>query len=438
MPRRLAGMPKLLENTIHRGLRARRRRVLTAAHEGKSLAALAVCDEQLDQSVRSAAIQYHDAVALLERLLAEPAPAALDELCFLRLALAIQSNDPDWFGLVRQFLPKAPSAVRDALWFFPASADVFPQVAPHVGELFRHARQHPELQRLALELVGRTDARSLAPEVAQLLHHTDLPDIRALAHWTLSCLGQPLDSTRQFVAEGLRSDDRRQQADALTVVRVAPHLAADDLLQRYLEVNEPSWAWPVLLARAPRRTCDRLLQHDDLAPADRLRVLAIAGYLDGIVDALARMAQDEGPVTPEQADLLLVTLGEVPVEARCRPSDAEAKARALRNALLGLCRRWHVGLTNDADRCEWSVHQLFSDPAKARSLRFRDGHALPNGVPRLSPVMLQLTHPMRQWLYIERASLGRHALSLDALDVTRRQVSALSVAEFADDMLAAQ
>ncbi len=432
------GMPRLLEDTIRRGLRARRRRVQIAAHPGKSLAALAVCDEQLDQAVRSAAIQSGQASAVLDKMLAEASPTTLDELCFFRTALAIQSGDPDWFDLVRRLQPQAPAGVRDALWFFPATSDVFPQVGTHVVGLFRQAQRHPELLRLALELAGRTDARALISDVQALLKDASQPDVRSLAHWTLACMGQPADSTRELVAQGLKSDDRQRQSDALAIVRVAPYLAPDELLQHYLAVSEPSWAWPVMMARAPRPSCDRLLQHEGLADVDRFRVLALGSYLDGIVDACARMARQDGPVTPEQADLLLVTLGEVPVEARCHPNHTEAKSRALRALLLSACRRSHVGITNDADRCDWVMEQLFTDPAKARTLRFRDGSLHARPIPSLSPTMMQLTHPMRQWLYVERAALARHALSLDALDVARRQMSALSVAGFADDMLAAE
>ena len=132
----------------------------------------------------------------------------------------------------------------------------------------------------------------------------------------------------------------------------------------------------------------------------------------------------------------MLTLGAVPMEALVRPSDIHAKAKALRAALLRVCRRLHIGVTNDADRCAWDVDQIFSDPAKARATRLREGQIHSSPVPNLGTSLIQLTHPLRQWLYIERAAAGGHVLTLDALDVSRRQVLALTVSDFLHELQA--
>ena len=433
MPARLPVSRSPVPDTIEQALRARRRRVQTAEHPGKTLAALAVCDNRIDQALCSLAILASEARELLDAKLATATGAAFEDAAFLRMGLAVQTKEPGWLRIVEQLHARAPRAVRDALWFFPASTDTFPQAASHVVELFWHALNHAELLPLALELVGRCDLRPLANDVKPLTHAADFS---ALAHWVLVCLDAAGEPTERFLCEGLMSADREAQVQAMAMVRVAPHLPHDEWLLPFLDREEPFWAWPVMVARHPRRMCDALAQHTRLPEADRLRVLAVGGYLDGIVEACRRFAAQPDALTPEQADLLMLTLGDVPMEALVRPNDIHAKAQALRSTLLRVCRRLHIGVTNDADRCAWDADQIFSEPAKARAIRLREGRVHSSPVPNLGTSLTQLTHPLRQWLYIERAAAGGHVLSLDALDVSRRQMLALTVSDFLHELQA--
>lgn len=433
LPARLPVSRSPVPDTIEQALRARRRRVQAAEHAGKTLAALAVSDNRIDQALRSIAVLAGEARELLDAKLAAAAGPAFDDAAFLRLALAIQSKEPGWLRLVEQLHGRAPRAVRDALWFFPASLDTFPLAADHVVELFWHALERLELLPLALELVGRCDLRHLANDVRPLTHSAEFSP---LAHWVLLCLDAAGEPTERFLCEGLLSEDRDAQVQAMAMVRVAPHLPHDEWLMPFLGREEPFWAWPVMVARHPRRLCDMLAQHTALSEEDRLRVLAVGGYLDCVVEACRGFAAQPDALTPEQADLLMLTLGEVPMEALVRPNDIHAKAQALRAALLRVCRRLHIGVTNDADRCAWDVEQIFSEPAKARAIRLREGRVHSSPVPNLGTSLTQLTHPLRQWLYIERAVAGGHVLTLDALDVCRRQMLALTVSDFLHELQA--
>ena len=139
LPARLPVARSPVPDTIEQALRARRRRVQTAEHPGKNLAALAVSDDRIDQAMRSVAILASEARELLDAKLATATGAAFDDAAFLRLALAVQTKEPGWLRLVDQLHDRAPRATRDALWFFPASADTFPPTAHHVVELFWHA-----------------------------------------------------------------------------------------------------------------------------------------------------------------------------------------------------------------------------------------------------------------------------------------------------------
>ena len=192
LPARLPASRSPVPDTIEQALRARRRRVQTAENPGKTLAALAVSDNRIDQAVRSLAILASEARELLDAKLATATGAAFEDAAFLRMALAVQSKEPGWLRLVEQLHARAPRAVRDALWFFPASADPFPQSAHHVVELFWHALERFALLPLALELVGRCDLRALANDVKPLTHSDEFS---ALAHWVLVSLDAAGDPT---------------------------------------------------------------------------------------------------------------------------------------------------------------------------------------------------------------------------------------------------
>ncbi len=77
----------------------------------------------------------------------------------------------------------------------------------------------------------------------------------------------------------------------------------------------------------------------------------------------------------------------------------------------------------------WDAERLFAGPVQ--DIRLRYGQRL-RSLPPLSPLLLQMTHGTRQWLYLERAELARHPFALQALDVFRRQQAALMIAEVSD------
>ena len=86
----------------------------------------------------------------------------------------------------------------------------------------------------------------------------------------------------------------------------APRPQIEDLLT---DSTQASMAHFSLACRQPRRLYDYAQQCSDLPAALQLRVAALTGYLDGIIAACADMADSDGPISPMQADLLLLTLG---------------------------------------------------------------------------------------------------------------------------------
>ena len=74
--------------------------------------------------------------------------------------------------------------------------------------------------------------------------------------------------------------------------------------------------------------------------------------------------------------------------------------------------------------------------AAAATARLRTGSLFPQNAaqspPPLGAAVLDTTHAMRQWAYIERAELTGMPLALSALDVFRRQQLALMIAAKVD------
>jgi hypothetical protein len=196
--------------------------------------------------------------------------------------------------------------------------------------------------------------------------------------------------------------------------------------------HEADVAWAILACRYPRQTFLYAIENDQLDTALKMRLAALTGYPDGITALCAELAEHEGGITPIEADVLALALGKIPVEVRAKPNDKTAKSRALRELLLQVFQQAHITVHNDADRCPWQPELILADPEQAASIRLRDGKRMTNALPVLGRAVFRVTHPLRQWLYIERALLGRHALALSAHDVSRLQEAAMMIAEVAD------
>jgi hypothetical protein len=154
----------------------------------------------------------------------------------------------------------------------------------------------------------------------------------------------------------------------------------------------------------------------------------------------AELASQPDGLSAAQADVLTLALGQVPAELRLRPGNPGTRSRALRALVLRVCRQCHLSVRPDAEQADssepaeprpWTSKHLLAEPAAASTLRLRQGRRLAEGVPPLGPWVRDVTHSLRQWLYLERAATSGRALALSAWDVTRRQDLALAVAALA-------
>ncbi|NHZ64327.1 hypothetical protein [Massilia genomosp. 1] len=436
-PLRLPPLPGLLDDTLDQAIRARQRRVLVVDHPGMHLGALSVPDMAIDRAVIGACLYGRDAALLLDARIAAATGRVRDAAVFLRIALAIEGRDGALPDLALKYSALHRRSVHDAYWFFPRPLGTFDDSVDHIERLFQAGAQHESVQTLALELAGRREVARLQAPIEALL---EVEPLSAWAHLALARMGVAGKATRHYVASVLGSGQQASIGSALAIAAADPRLADDGLLDTIcragIDAGAPGaiddLAWAMLTCRHPRARCDCAATLIDLPVALRTRVIALAGYMDGLIAACADIAASENAISPEQADVLLLGLGEVPLEARVEPNDRQSKSAALRKLVLRVCRACHIGVSNDADRCAWQADAILAHPHIAAGVRVRHGAVLRGFVPPFDAAMAELTHGLRQWLYIERAVCANVPFSMSAVDVARRQELALMIAQLAD------
>lgn len=439
--RRQPPLPGLLDDTLDAAMRTRQRRIMIAAKSDADLQALATMDRALDEAVLAAALYGNDADAALAARIDSATDAKRAAAVFLRIAVAVQRQSADLPALVADYQANTHDAVRDALWFFPVARDAYDERDAHIVALFEQAQTHAPLLPLALHLAGLRAVKPLRARIEALLALGATPlaqESLAQAYFALACLGAAPDATRRYLTQALTSTEPAHYRHGLAIAAVAPRLADNDPLEQARQsADDPDdVAWAILACRYPRMMLDHARQHTEVPMRLRLRLLALTGYLDGLIQACGQFAAQEGPIAPQAVDVLALALGEVPMQAVVAPNDPAEKDKALRSLLLKVLRHNHIALRNDADRCPWDVQAILAKPAEAAGIRLRHGDVLRSAIPALAPATAMVTRSLRQWLYIERAEAAGQVLALSPLDHVRRQYLLLGVAELADALRA--
>ncbi|MDQ1818145.1 hypothetical protein RBA41_33085 [Massilia sp. CCM 9210] len=433
--RRLPPLSGLLDDTLDQAVRTRRRRIMMADKPSLNLNALRVPDMALDRLLHTVALYGADAARQLDVRIGELTGAAKEAAVFLRIALAVQTLDVALFELAARHAQEFARAVREAYWFYPIPSGPFSDHSGHIIDLFEKSAGSPTLRLIAIELAGRRDVKALRLPIEALL---DDPQYAAHVHVALSCMGAATQATRRYAQEALATGEATACMAAMALIAVDPRIADASLLQDALKADPArvGAAWAIATCRDPRGLYQQAVARADVPTELRYRITALAGYVDGIIAACGEMATSDGPVTAAQADVLELALGGVPVEARCEPNVPADKSRALRALLLRACRRSHIPVCNDADMGPWDVQGILAKPEQAGTIRLRNGLPLGAEAPALGRAVLEVTHALRQWLFIERATIAQHALSLSAFDTARRQELAMMVGEYVDDIRA--
>jgi len=221
---RLPPLAGLLDDTLDQAIRALQRRLLIADHPGLNLAALKVTDNAIDQALKSAGLYGKDAALQLDARIAQSKGATQEAAVFLRMALAVQTQEPTLFELTTDYHAKFSLAVRDAYWFYPAPFGPFDDSSAHIVSLFEKSAADPGLRLLALELAGRRDVKSLKPHVEA---SQDDPRQMPAAHYALACMGLAGELTKRYVKAALASNEPLLIPPTMATVAADPRLADD-------------------------------------------------------------------------------------------------------------------------------------------------------------------------------------------------------------------
>lgn len=425
---RLPPRANTLEPSLDLAVRARRRRVLTADHPGFTLRALAVADDAIDRVVVASAMEAPRAIAWLQSRIDQSNGDELDALVFVLCAVAVQSADGSASQFFERYASRHARAICDAYRFFPVPATPFSDSDEHIRELFSRPQASEDLNRLMIDLAGMRAVRSLKGKVEAFL---DNPAFARNAHLALARMDCADTATQLFVQHGLQSASAVDRDVALQVAAANPRLANPNALAELVEnhPNQAEAAWAILSVLAPRRTFDFAMTNDELETSIKLRIAAQTGFIDAIISLCAELAERPDSITPAEADVLLLVLGEVPAEVRADGVAQETKSRVLRELLLRACRHAHITVQNDADLAPWRLEEIVTDAEQARQIQVRHAARFSDDAPRIGPEILDVTHGLRQALYLETATRSGITLPLLTDDISRRQQFALSLAE---------
>jgi hypothetical protein len=447
----------LLDQIIDKGMRARQRRTRLMSEQGASLNALKVMDTQLERCIVAMSLQAAEADRLLQaRIDGNEAHRSegLSACVFLRCALAIQCQGLELPAWCDAYLIDHPEAVRDALLFFPAPPSLLEERNDHIVPFMR--RQPPTCLPLFAELIGRLSVRELR---AELLSVQQAAPHWAPIHLALLRLGCFNAASEAFVRHALSPGPADQQVQALQLVGMSGQRRLYHLGERLLQSTHAplqSLAWALHALDQPLRAADSALAlgfasevtsgtplepaggHGPLPEPLWWRVLALCGPLKALMAACQRLASQDGPVTDPQKDFLFLLLGQVPPALRQKPNRPEPRQQALRELVLQSFRRAFVPLQNGADIAPWTLTAWASDPEQAANLRLRTGRPLGHALQAQAfpAVFAEVSQPLRQWLYFERAHLTQSPCAIDPGEVARRQVGVAMLADLLGELTA--
>lgn len=428
---------QLIQELLAQTVRARQRRLFMTAADRTTLQALCSVDDMVDRNVRALSVFGSDAVdAAFRGLKATQQPAEQDAYVHVLCATVVQMPDGAeraymLHNCVSMYLEKHRVAVRDAFWFFPVGRSMFEARDSHVRVALES--DDPVFYWLGVELVGRTGNAALAKLLLE----------RRPAHAGAEVMGRSTEMALASSGVGpilkpqaiqrLLAGDEWAQAHALRLIAVTGQVGVLQPRQALaLTASEHPvvrrLAWTLASLTMPRETQQYALAQPTLLPEIRTRVLALTGYADGVIESLAAVVKSPSPIEAPVKDLMLLSLGQVPMEATTSTVEAPAREQALRDLVLQTLRDSHIGVTNEADQGPWTAQHMLADPDKVAQVRIRGGQRK-SAQGRLALTLMGLTAVMRQALYIEHAVHHRSALALSAYDTARRQRDALGISQ---------
>lgn len=413
-------------------MRAYRQRVRSLKHGWQSLRALNVLEQPIETLLASARYYGMDALTRAQAVSVGAAGENAAAAAFVITALeqvagpANQSAGSAWIALYQAH----PHPVRDALWFHGPSS---------LCETLL-AQTTPALQHLGVELAGRMTQQHLASQIAK---------ISVPASDKLQALGLLDACGREIPAEILawleHGDSPGSLHTALSFLLVTGIAAPQPALQAALDASLKSvhaqtpWATDNLDA-ACALTCihqtpqaaGQALAAASLPDDIRLRCVAFLGTPNLLLQAFADIDRQNVPLTREQKNLILTTLGQLPAELTEQPGEPAARGQALR-ALAASVFRANGCADITADQLAGWPPDLLTGPLwPLEQIRLRAGKPWNNKLN--CELMLETSHRMRRWLYAEHAAVTGRSFPLAADDRASRQMQVLQTLEGLDEL----
>jgi hypothetical protein len=427
---RLPPAPGLLKDLISEGVRARQRRLWMQQRQETDLLAMTVPDTTIARSVQAAALQGREARRWLSaEIAAETSKARSGALVFLAAALHVQTCEDGWLEDVLELVKIDSQAVQDALTAFPVSVSIWGESTEHVKPLWSASLQGRIEPAWVCRLITSTGSREVLDDLQLRLTRGVSTQEELVA---LAALGDQSPALKERLLRSLSLS--ASDACSWAALEVAPTLLEPSELRSLMSEpgRWPHQAWPWMALRDPAWVLSNPGVWVFIPDHWRLRLFALMGHLAALFSVCADLSQHDMAASSEQRDALILMAGECPNEVAISGGEQTARDKALRTLFLRVCRQAHVGVHNDADQCPWQLDRILSEPSASQPA-VRMGQRMPV-IPALDARFAELSHVMRQWVYMERAAKAGHPFPLNALTVSRRQWQAMDVAGFVDEL----
>ena len=426
-------LPGLAEQQLASAIRAYARRAGNLA-SGLSLRGLKAVDQKLDALMQAA--RYYGPAMLqdLQGLVPKLAPQEQVGLAFVHIALS-QMHHASWAekkNILTQYWTTHPVAVRDALWFYGEATTCIALL--NDTDL--------SFARLGVELAGRMGLPQLLPQVYEAANRGIHVDECLLA---CTRMGHLPDKASDHIKEVLQGHDLARQMLILEVLAVAGQNILQTELRAYIdrltapdgpteESHPGAWAsvtdtaLAIWAAREPQQALNAVIKGLRVPNNTALRVVAVAGHVDGLLPVLAHIDGLERALQSAEQDVVRLVFKQVPGELSYTKGEQTTRRLAMRHLACDVfAANGCTGLKPEdiplAQPSQWNSPEVKERLWALAPIRLRHGQPLQNQ--HLLDGCFDLSHALRRWLYVAHAHHTGQPFVLSHEDLASRQMEAV-------------
>lgn len=421
-------LPRLAEQLLGSAIRAYARRSGNLA-SSLSLRGLKAVDQRLQALMQAA--RYYGPALLQDLQSLAPKVTRQEEVgfAFVHVALSqmFEAAATDKRRVLAHYGTTYLAAVKHALWFFgnPNTCVALLQDADL------------SFTRLGVELAGRMCLPQLLPQVYEAANRGIHADECLLA---CARIGHFPENAEGHIREVLHGHDLARQLLILEVLACIGKNLVQSELRQYIErltasdgptedSHPGAWAsvvdaaMAIWAAREPQEALNRVIKGLRVPTETALRVVAVAGHIDGLLPVLAHFDGLDRALNGAEQDVVRLVFGQVPGELSNALGDQATRRLAMRglacdvfsaNGCAGLMPE-HITAWTDASVKErlWALAPI----------RLR--HGQPLNAQHLLDECFDLSHALRRWLYVAHAHQSGHPFALSHEDLAMRQMEAV-------------